>query len=443
MADLSNSYFYNAVSGDRVYDADSFENVFNAFFNSGVSAWGGGLQVTATGGYGLSVASGLCNVSGKVFYNAAAFPLTVPTPSASVSRTDRVVVMRNDASRAISIAILSRENDDESNPSPPDDPSGTICVDLAQIQVAAGAVEITSANIVTEGVRQQVTPTVDATVLESFTAQFNKWMQDNEESLAALSDESGQITKLTNLGDTVDALATVVGSGTTGLVGKVSALEEAQESAGGVKITLLREWKSYGTNDAISPQQLITNEALTGKGATGSENNMLLLFLYSCNTVKEPLIPVLIRKGHKAVASFTSYGSGVPKPNTSTVSTGQMFTREFYWNTAAVKLLYKNDNKWTLGAVGADALTFGEKNDGKLHPYKEFAAGLCCGWGRCGNASGNIFDDWQAGVNCNKKASTAQTDNGKASGKNVQYDVYLLPAALYLITGLSSGTSES
>jgi hypothetical protein len=175
-------YFWNDDgSGDRTYNADSFEYWLKKFFTTGVFA--GDLQVTAGGSYTVNVATGYANVNGKVkdFYNAETF--TVPSANSTYPRIDTIVVRRDDTNKIISLQYVTGTYSGQ-NPTPTAPArSGAIYeLVLAEIYVGAGATEILQRDITDKRADKTVCGIVTGTVEEvdfsQFASQFNSYYNE-------------------------------------------------------------------------------------------------------------------------------------------------------------------------------------------------------------------------------------------------------------------------
>lgn len=101
--------FYDAVNGDRAYNAEEFTSIFDGIINEGIlPMYGGSLEVVAS-----SPASMTINVrSGRAWFdhtwtlNDAVLPLNVASSHATLNRIDAVVLEVNKDSRENSIYIM-------------------------------------------------------------------------------------------------------------------------------------------------------------------------------------------------------------------------------------------------------------------------------------------------------------------------------------------------
>ena len=164
--------FYNSVNDDRTYDADSFSDWLKKFFTTGV--FKDELQVTASGGMGISVSAGYVNINGKVMQFATT-PLTVGTADGTYYRIDSVIIERNDTDRQFYIKIVQGTTGTESavrGVTPVR--SGPIYqLVIARIKVKPGATAITQADITDTRATKSLCGYVAGTVTEMDFSQFN------------------------------------------------------------------------------------------------------------------------------------------------------------------------------------------------------------------------------------------------------------------------------
>lgn len=191
--------FYNSVNDDRVYDADSFSDWLKKFFTTGV--FNGEMRVTASGGMGISVASGYCNINGKVMMFDTT-SLTVGTADAQYYRVDTVIAERNDTDRDFYLKIVQGNVGTESSATgvTPVRSGGIYQLALARIKVKPGATAITQADITDTRANKTlcgiVAGTVTAMDFTQFSAQFDAYLAefkadqqaDFEEWFAGLQD---------------------------------------------------------------------------------------------------------------------------------------------------------------------------------------------------------------------------------------------------------------
>lgn len=189
MAADNHGLFWNSVNDDRTYDADSFSEWLRKFFTSGV--FKDELVVTASGGMGVSVSTGYVNIQGKVRFFDSVSKFTIATADSTNPRIDTIVTECDYTNRTIDLKCI-QGNYSGNNPRPkaPVRNTNVYQLVLAQIQVNAGATQITQANITDKrpdtNVCGYVTGTVDEMDFDQFTAQFDSYIEqykkDKEEA---------------------------------------------------------------------------------------------------------------------------------------------------------------------------------------------------------------------------------------------------------------------
>lgn len=179
-------FFYNSVSGDRVYDADSFSDWLKKFFTTGVFI--GDLQVTANDNMTVTIGGGYANIGGKVMLWEAPNTLDVTTANSTYNRIDTVVVERNDTDRQFYIKVITGSATDTPTPTAPVR-SGTVYqLVLAEILVAAGATSISQADITDKrpdtNVCGFVAATVDQIDFSQIQAQYDSFIANYKTAVA-------------------------------------------------------------------------------------------------------------------------------------------------------------------------------------------------------------------------------------------------------------------
>lgn len=144
---MAEKYFpFNSVSGDREYYAEDFAAYFGDIISSGVSANGDNLGVTAAGGLALSVGTGRAWIKGHIYENTTTKTLTI-SAGGSLPRIDRVVTRLMVAERKIETIVV--EGTPNASPEPPElmrtSDYWDIC--LAEVYVAASAIEVSQTDI--------------------------------------------------------------------------------------------------------------------------------------------------------------------------------------------------------------------------------------------------------------------------------------------------------
>lgn len=177
MADIY-GLFWNSNNGDRRYNADSLSEWLRKFFTTGV--FNGEMQVTPVSGMGINVATGYANIQGKVRNFDTETSFTVPTANSTYPRIDTVIVQADYTNRNISLVyVQGAYSGNNPEPQAPVRDAALYQIVLAQIYVAAGATEITAANITDTRADSElcgwVTGTVENIDFEQFTEQFESF----------------------------------------------------------------------------------------------------------------------------------------------------------------------------------------------------------------------------------------------------------------------------
>lgn len=196
--------FYDSYNGDRKYNAQQMNSIFDGVLNDGVYA-SVGEKFAVTPGTGLQVIVGTGRAWFKATWNhnAAPIPLDLDQPDPVYSRIDAVVlkVDKRDSSRSNSIEVF--KGSVMLNPTPPLFPSAedVFYLPLAYITVKANASRITAAEIeILVGKSQcpYVTSILQQTNIDVLFSNWNQQFMDwwaNVKDI--LNDET--VGKLTNL----------------------------------------------------------------------------------------------------------------------------------------------------------------------------------------------------------------------------------------------------
>ena len=190
---MANAYglFWNSISSDRVYDADSFAEWLNKFFTTGV--FNGELQVLSSGGMVVEVQTGYANINGKVRFFDTPDSITLDPAGGTYPRIDTIVVERNDTNREITIEyVKGTYSGNTPTPTAPVRSAGVYQIVLAQIYVGAGVTEVTQANITDTRANNNlcgwIVGTVDRVDVEQMTAQaqddFDTWYAEMKDQLS-------------------------------------------------------------------------------------------------------------------------------------------------------------------------------------------------------------------------------------------------------------------
>lgn len=210
-----NSGFFDAIDGDRVYNADSINSFFEGFVTDGVlSPVGDFLDVTALDPPSMAVNVG----SGKAWFlntwltNTTSKTLTVEPSDNNYSRVDIVAMDFDKNNRANTLIVLTGEP--SPTPSPPTliETAYHLQVPLALLYISAQDTEVTNSiiqnKIGTEdcpfctGLLQQATTDE---LLTSWDAQFQEWMAQVEADLLEI-DTSGTLAELEDMRDRTEQI---------------------------------------------------------------------------------------------------------------------------------------------------------------------------------------------------------------------------------------------
>ena len=185
--------FWNSQNGDRVYDANDFSEWLKKFYTTGV--FNGDLAVTASGGMTVSVSSGYVNIEGKVKFFSAPTTLTIAAAGGTYKRIDTVVAECNYSDREITVKVVTGAYSASPKATAPVRTAAAYQLVLAEIDVPAGATEITQKNITDmrtdSSVCGLVTGTVNQIDFSTVEAQFNSWFESVKGTLD--SDAAGNL----------------------------------------------------------------------------------------------------------------------------------------------------------------------------------------------------------------------------------------------------------
>lgn len=258
--------FYNSTNGDRVYDADSFEEWLKPFFTTGV--FNGGLQVNANvpNDMTIKVTSGYVNINGKTKFYDAPSVFTIEAAHATLKRIDNVILRRDDVNRDFTMFI--QKGSFSETPSVPTitRANGLYDLVLAEVYVNNAAVVIRQENILDKRADLDlcgwVTSTVEEIDLSQITAQwldyvtnfkneqeadFMTWFNTMKDQLT--TDAAGslqtQINTLTSTDSNLQNQINTINNGinnpaTTNTIGKVIIGDNIQVDANG-KISLITD----------------------------------------------------------------------------------------------------------------------------------------------------------------------------------------------------------
>lgn len=231
---------------DRVYYASQFAQYFALFIGNGVfAATSDQLLVESVSGMRIKVNPGWGFIEGYWYNNDEDLIIDVPVNTMAVSRTDIVVLRRDEALRDTHIVYLEGESEIRRDGSYFD-------LLLAIINIPVGSASISNANITDKRPDEEVCGFVKGLVdvittdalFNQFTAQFNEWFVKIQSQLT-----DDVVTKLTSDIGTLSKLKT------TNKTSLVSAINELNDEAVAQVLTFknvsvpISAWESGGHPD--------------------------------------------------------------------------------------------------------------------------------------------------------------------------------------------------
>lgn len=188
------SGFYDAVNGDRVYDAEQFGSLFDGIISDGIFANNGDRFVVraSTTGMQVYVGSGKAWLNRRWVENTGDETLTIQPAHASLDRID-LIVLKVDTNKAVRDARLEViKGTPAGAPTAPPTPNtpGVKYLVLAQIRVAKNA-RVISPEFVSNRVGTGQTPyvagpahTIDLAALQNkLQGEFNTWFESVRQAL--------------------------------------------------------------------------------------------------------------------------------------------------------------------------------------------------------------------------------------------------------------------
>lgn len=191
--------FFNAINGDRLYNAEQMNNPYSKIISDGVfgNPHGTGtstdMQVVQSSGMTVVVKEGRGMFAGKWAWLDADLPLSVPTAHVALTRIDSVIVKIDNSDEVRAGSIEYRAGTPDANPTAPSlvNTDNVHEYRLANITVAPNAEDISQADIadtrMTEecGIIHNLLWNVDLTATYAqWQAQFNEWFDALRETLA-------------------------------------------------------------------------------------------------------------------------------------------------------------------------------------------------------------------------------------------------------------------
>ena len=186
-------YFFNSSSGDRTYNAESFEAWLKPFFTSGVFAGGLAVSAQSTPDMTVSVSSGFAFLDGKAAHWTGSNTVGIAVASGSYDRIDTIVLRRDNTNRAISIEVVKGTASSSPQPTAPTRNADTFELVIAEVLVGRGVTAITQANITDKrpdtDVCGYVMTTIETPDFSELYAQFEAQAADEMETVDAQLDD--------------------------------------------------------------------------------------------------------------------------------------------------------------------------------------------------------------------------------------------------------------
>lgn len=227
-----NSFPWNSISKDRLYDASDFRTCFKVFFNNGIFPTGGNqLQVVSKNGMNLTVKKGACLIDGVVA-DTEDYQVTIEAAHSQLNRIDRVVVRRTESLRKCELTIIT--GTPASSPTAPSISRNADIYDLclAEVKVNAGTIDINQTMITDTRLDNRVcgivTGAIESVDTSTLFDQMQSWFTNKQLEL-----ESIVMTWFNNLKTNLDENAAV------NLQNQINSLTERVDSLGANKVNVV------------------------------------------------------------------------------------------------------------------------------------------------------------------------------------------------------------
>jgi len=175
---LQNSGFFNSVNGDRRYKAEFFAEYFASFVGNGVFPNPStGLQAMANNDMTVTVKAGKGWINGALYVNDNDLILPIDVADGVLNRIDRIVLRMDTVGRAINAVV--KKGVFASSPVAPvlQRDADAYELGIADIYIAAGATQITQANITDLRLNTSLCGIVHGTVDQvDTTTLFNQYL---------------------------------------------------------------------------------------------------------------------------------------------------------------------------------------------------------------------------------------------------------------------------
>lgn len=192
--------FFNSVNGDRIYNADAMNNMFEGLITDGVFlSVGDKMAVQASGGMTVQIATGRGRFGGRWVKNTTPYTMTLDASDVTLNRYCAVCVRVDATDNTRSAVPYLKYSEYATNPVKPtmEDTAWVKEKCLAYVYIGAGVNEITQADIEDTRANEKlcgwVTGLIDqvssATLFAQFQAIFEEWFGN----LKDLIDENTEV----------------------------------------------------------------------------------------------------------------------------------------------------------------------------------------------------------------------------------------------------------
>lgn len=189
------SGYFNSVSGDRKYNAETMSAYFKGLISKGVlQNYEDKFQVAAGTGMAVTVKTGRAYFSdGRWMESNAAVTLTLDQSDVSLNRIDRIVLRKDNSNSVRGCSIIIKKGTPATTPTAPalESSNNVEELSLAQIYVGKLVESISQTNITDErgldvcgyvhGLIQQISTD---TLFEQYDAVFNEWFATVKDELS-------------------------------------------------------------------------------------------------------------------------------------------------------------------------------------------------------------------------------------------------------------------
>lgn len=180
------SGFFNAIEGDRTYDASRFAEYFNALVGNGIFPEPtNNLQVVSNNDMTVTVKAGKAWINGYIVINDSDYILNIDAADGVLNRVDRVVARYDVIDREIRLEVKKGEFASEAIAPAIQRDSDAHELGLALINISAGTGSILTANVTDTRLDEDVCGIVSSLLKNEFTVE-------EKEKLANIENEANK-----------------------------------------------------------------------------------------------------------------------------------------------------------------------------------------------------------------------------------------------------------